>query len=254
MIRRLLCLLTVASGCLLALSATQAQEEKKKTEKTKEQIQQERMQRLTLAFDLAAEGRKRNAQEYLITAAGMLRRLSEIPDLKDMEKFKEKLEITGPGKAEADKDITPKTLLKLSDELFKEASDNAVAAGYSVDKLIKAAKERETSDKEERDVVGGPRAIAKLIGPGQTHTYTFSIFSHAHTRWAIESSHPVHVNVVHLGPPNAVLVNHVGQFATANWYPLSWNPAYYAKVKATPITIRVMNNLKAPVKYQMIIQ
>jgi hypothetical protein len=207
------------------------------------------MQRLQTAFDLAAEGRKNNAPEYLITAADMLRQLSSIPDLKTMKKFDEKVEVTGPGKVE---EAAPRTLLQLSDELFKEASDSGAAAGVDVDKLIKVAKERKATG--ERDVVGGPRAVVKMIGPGQTHTYNFSIFTHAHTRWALESNLPLHTSVVRTGPANSVLFNHVGTFGTASWYPLAWNPALYGKFKSTPVTIRVLNNLKVAAKYQMIIQ
>src|ERR1039457_5649548 len=84
-------------------------------------------------------------------------------------------QILRAGKKGLDKDFTAPTLLEQSDELFKEASDTGAALGINVDKLIKLAKERETSDKEERSLVGGPKSIAKQIGPGQLHTYKFTL-------------------------------------------------------------------------------
>ena len=160
MMRKWTCLLALAGGCLLVLSASsEAQKEKKaepakekKVEPTKEEIQRERMRQLMMAYDLAHQGRKKNAPEYVITAAAILRQLSSIKDLQEMKKLNVKPKITGgDGKPGLDKEYKALSPLEQSDALFKEASDMGAALNINVDKLIKLAKERETTDKEERD-------------------------------------------------------------------------------------------------------
>ena len=183
MLRKLTCLLALTGGCLLVLSASsEAQKEKtaepakeaqkaKKVEPTKEEIEKanaeirhERLQKMMMAYDLAAQGRTKNAPEYLITAAGMLRLLSSIKDLQEMKKLDVKLGFTdGDGKTERVKELKAPSLLEQSDELFKEASDMGATLNINVDKLIKRAKERETTDKEERAILGGSWSTTRRI-------------------------------------------------------------------------------------------
>src|SRR5436190_12869869 len=98
MFRKCSVVLMVASTTLVLVAAlTQAQEEKKakKTdEEMKEETRQEHLKKLMRAYDLVVEGRKLNAPEYLITAAGMLRQLSDVSALQQMKKIDEKPEIT----------------------------------------------------------------------------------------------------------------------------------------------------------------
>src|ERR1019366_488872 len=141
MLRKWTCLLAIAGGCLLLTAPSEAQKQKK-VETPKEQIQEERLQKLVTALDLAAQGRDKNAPEYLITAAGMLRQLSTIKDLQNMKKLDVKVEVTGDKATVEDKEATMTSLKQQSDDLFKEASDMGATQGVNVDKLIKLAKTR----------------------------------------------------------------------------------------------------------------
>ncbi len=255
MIGKRMVVLTVACAVLhLAPTPGQAQKEKK-VEKSKEEIQEERMKKLMTAYELAEEGRQQNAPEYLITAGAILRQLSSLKDLQEMKKI-DVPEITGPGKAEQDKEVKVKSLLEQSEALLKEASGMGATPGIdvNVDKLIELARKRPIPDKEERAVIGGPRLIGMIIGPGQTHTYNLVILTHGHTPWAFEANRKLRVQVVHQGGPNNVWFDQVTTLAGKTWYPLGWNPGYYSKHKTAKITIRVMNNLSVPAYYQMMIQ
>src|SRR5438876_8097655 len=119
-------LLTLTGLCLLALSApSTAQKEKGAKELTEEEksaiIRQERMQRLVMAQELAAEGRKKDAPELLISAASILRSLSAIAEMNKPKVSEVKPEIKGDGDAELDQEIPPLTLKEQSDQLFKDA-------------------------------------------------------------------------------------------------------------------------------------
>src|ERR1051325_2387780 len=139
MLKKAIWVVAVTAGCLVLVgSPLHAQKEKKQTD---EEIQQERMQKLITAYQLAEQGRKENAPEFLITAAAMLRELSRQEGLQKIKPVdfkatvevdgktipKAKLEITGTGKAELDKDVKPKSLLEQSNELYADASDMAAS-------------------------------------------------------------------------------------------------------------------------------
>jgi hypothetical protein len=239
-------LLLAGAWGLLLLAQAPAQREKK-VEKTDQEIAVERMQKLMTAYELAAEGRKKNAPEYLITAAGMMRRLSAIQALNAVPKSDLKPEISGDNAA--DKDAKAPTLREQSDEIFKEASDMGATLNVNVDKLIKIAKERETVDKEERAVVGGPKQVAKMIGPGQTHTYTYTMITTSYTQWCFNSNFPLQVTVVHK-ESQTVWVSSVTTYAAKAWPPF-WHPNPKAK-QTVVITIR--NPHKQQVQYQKVIQ
>jgi hypothetical protein len=257
MIHKLALVLLAAAGLLLASVPSPAQKDKdEEAEQANEKIRQERMKTLITAHELAAEGYKRDAPEYLITAAGMLLRLSALKDLQAMKKFDEKPEITGPGDSEQDKEAKLLTLRELSDKWFKDASDMG-ASVPGVDALIKLVKKRETTDKGDRDaLVGGPRHIAMKIGPGKTHTYNFEIFTHKHTLLQFQATHPLRVIVTHAAKTGgATWLDEIATHGGADWYPFGWNPQGYAKVPKATITIRIMNiTNKTPAHYQMIIQ
>jgi hypothetical protein len=255
MIRKWLYVSTVAGVALVFAWASGQAQEVEKVEINKQAIKQARMRKLTSAYELAVEGRDLKAPEYLITAAGILRQLSEIPDLKAMDKFEEKPEITGAGKAEDDKELVPLTLLQQAEKWFNEASSiGAVPGSVNVDDLIKQAKVRKISDREARTVVGGPRQVSRVIGPGQTHTYNYNLDTHSHTHWAFTANRFLHVHIVHAGAPNNTWYNGVTTFGKASWYPLGAHPAYYLKHKNARITIRVENNLGLAAQYLMMIQ
>jgi hypothetical protein len=247
--KKLTGLVVLAGGSILLLSAQTPAQKEKKVEKTDQEIAVERMQKLMSAYELAEEGRKKNAPEYLITAAGMMRRLSAIPALNAVPKSDIKPEVTGDNKAPVT-DAKMPTLREQSDELFKEASDMGAGLNVNVDKLIKLAKERETVDKEERAVVGGPKQVAKMIGPGQTHTYDYTLLTGAYSQWFFKSSIPLHVSVVHK-ENSYIWLDTTTAFASKVWHP-NWHPN--PKVKQAVIVIRVKNNSKQKAEYQMMIQ
>ena len=249
MLRKWIGLLATIGGCLLLTVPSQAQKQKK-VETPKEQIQEERMQKLITAYDLAAQGRTKNAPEYLITAAGMLRQLSSIKDLQDMKVSDVKPEIKGDGKADLDKQIKAPTLSEQSDELFKEASDMGATLNVNVDKLIKLAKERETTDKEERAVVGGPQQIGHLIGAGQHHSYKFMAYTGQPFYWAFQASSPLRVSVVHDENQNAFFLG------TTRAVSKSFMPKFHPNpsIKVATITVLIINNSKVPAQYQMVMQ
>jgi hypothetical protein len=208
-------------------------------------VQQERMRRLAMAYELAETGREKKAPEYLIAAAAMLRHLSGIQDMQNMKRFDVKPEITGPAGADADKEIKAPSLREQSDEWFREASDLGAASNVNVDKLIKIAKERETTDKEERSVFGGPRRIAMLIGPGQTHSFNFLLGGLDEAQWAFQSSATLHVSIVRADRKHGLSAN--GTFFTKVWTSAQ-------QTAPTPILIRITNQKKTPAQYVMTIQ
>jgi hypothetical protein len=248
MLRKLSLLLALTGGCFLALSApTQAQKEKK-FEMPKEEIQRERIQKLASAFEMAEQGRRLKAPEYLITAAGMLRQLSAIKDLDVMKTHEVKPEIKGEGDANSNKEVKASSLLEQADELFKDASDLGALQGVNVDKLIRQARNRDLI--EERAVVGGPKQISRLIGPGQYHVYHFHFFDHASTNWVFKSTALLHVSVVRADIDNAYFLDNT-KFATRHWTP-GFQPN--SKVHQVPFVIRVQSYQKHPVQYQMFLQ
>src|SRR5258708_1527085 len=118
MTRKCSWLLAFTGLCLLMLTApSPAQKEKKSgevSEEKKAEIREERMQRLMMAQNLAAEGSKLNAPEYLITAAGILRKLSYIPAMNEPSPSEVQPEIKGDGDKALDKEIKALSLKKKS--------------------------------------------------------------------------------------------------------------------------------------------
>src|SRR5438034_490609 len=98
MLQKWSCFLAIMGGCLLMVAPPSHAQVEKKVQKTDEEVQQERMQKLMTAYNLAEQGRTKKAPEYLITAAGMLLHLSPIKDLDKMKPYDIKPEITGAGK------------------------------------------------------------------------------------------------------------------------------------------------------------
>src|ERR1700690_1628949 len=95
-------LLALTGLCLLILSAPSTGQNKKGgkelTEEDKAAIRQERMQKLILAQELAADGRKKYSPELLISAASILRSLSQIAEMNNAAVSEVKPEIKGDGK------------------------------------------------------------------------------------------------------------------------------------------------------------
>ena len=209
MLRKWTCLLAIAGGCLLLTAPSEAQKQKK-VETPKEQIQEERLQKLVTALDLAAQGRDKNAPEYLITAAGMLRQLSTIKDLQNMKKLDVKVEVTGDKATVEDKEATMPSLKQQSDDLFKEASDMGATQGVNVDKLIKLAKTRAAEEEsklpeEQRALVGGPRQIGRFIGPGQVDSFQVTFIHGFPNSIAFSSNRMMRLTVVRDSNDNVVV-------------------------------------------------
>jgi hypothetical protein len=246
MLRRLTCLFTIAGGCLLVTMPSQAQKEKK-AETPKEQIQEERIRKLMTAYDLAAQGRDKNAPEYLITAAGLLRQLSTIKDLQNMKKLTVKVEAATDKAPAAEVEVPMPNLAKQSDEWFKEASDAGAALGVNVDKLIKLAKDRAAEEEsklpeEQRAVVGGPKFIYRVSAPGQVDVYTLTLIKEYPTTFAFGSSIPMRVSIVH------------GNFVWLNMTGASCQRTFLASSDNRTIVIRVQNATKLRATYQMAVQ
>src|SRR5437763_1692817 len=116
--------LPLVGVALLGLMAPALAQKEKKVEKTAEDVQQERLRQLLTAYDLAAQGRTKNAPEYLITAAGLLRELSTLKDLQEMKPLDAQVEVTGEDRpAPADKQAAVPSLARQAEDLFQEASD-----------------------------------------------------------------------------------------------------------------------------------
>lgn len=240
-------LMAITGLCLLALSASstaQKKTAKEFTEEEKEAIRQERMQRLIMAQDLEALGRKKDAPELLIAAASILRSLAEIPEMNKPKVANVKPEIEGEGTAEVDEELPPLTLSEQSERLFKDASD--MALNKNVDELIKLIKSRE--DREERSPVGGPKHVHRAIGGGRTHSFKFNLVNHTPTFWVFQSNIPLHVSVVRRDDSNAWFL-HTTMHAARTFHPI-FNP----KAKKAPITIRVKNLTKKTAQYQFVLQ
>lgn len=248
--KKLTGLVVLAGGSILLLSAQTPAQKEKKVEKTDQDIAVERMQKLMTAYELAEEGRKKNAPEYLITAAGMLRRLSAIQALNAVPKHDIKPEVAGDNK-ELDKAAKAPTLREQSDELFKEASDMGAVLNVNVDKLIKLAKERETVDKEERAVVGGPKQVTQVIKPGQTLTYKYTLITGAYSQWFFQSGAPLVVSVARGDDNQPYYWSGGTTWASRVWQP-HWHPN--PKLKQAPINVQIQNFSKQPVQFQMMIQ
>jgi hypothetical protein len=238
-------LLAVAGGCMLLTAPSQAQKQKK-VETPKEQIQEERMQKLVTAYDLAAQGYQKKAPEYLITAAGLMRQLSSIKDLQEMKKLDVKVEVEGDKRTAAEKELVMPGLAQQSNDWFKDASDMGATAGVNVDKLIELAKKRAADEEsklpeEQRAVVGGPRAIARYSLPGQVDTFTVTLIKGYPTAFGFTSSSPLRLTVVHGTNP---WVDAVGA---------AYQRTFAAALTNNTIVVRVQNTTKVRAQYQMFI-
>ncbi len=251
MTRKWLWLLAVTGLCLLTLtvpSTAQKNVGKELTEDERSAIRQERMQKLIMAQELAAEGRKSQSPETLLAAASILRSLSGIGEMNKAAVSEVRPEIKGDGKAELDAAIPPLTLLEQSDQIFKDASDIAADVGVNkeVDKLIALIKKREII--EERAVVGGPKQVCRKIGGGQTHSYTFKIFTIAPLPFVYRSTLPLRVSIVRDDDFNAYYKGVTMHMAH------TFHPGYNPAKKTAPITVRISNMTKLPAEYQFMFQ
>lgn len=247
MVRKLTWLLAITGLCLTVLTAPSRAQDEKKVVPTKEEVRLERMQKLMQAYDLAEQGRKKKAPEYLITAAGILLHLSPIKDLQEMKPQEAKP--IGDQKAGSDKEVKSPTLLEQSESLFKDALDMGKFQGAKVDTLIKLVKERETSDKEEYGVIGGPRQISRTLANGQIYAFHIKLDAKSPTNWAYRSTVPLIVSVVHDEISNPYY------FGTAMSGGRQILPGGHLNAKYTAtLTVRIRNVSGRPAQYQMMFQ
>ena|ERR1043165_9456689 len=245
--------LVMLTGCGLMMWSDSAEAQKdKKDERTQEQKDKdflnEQMNRLARAYELVAEGRDKNAPEYLITAAGMMQQVAGVQALNKPPKLDIQPEITEGNKDAVVEDKSPLTLLDQSAELFKEASDMGAAQGVNVDPLIKLARSRKPN--ETRSVVGGPKKVCATIGPGATAKYTYTLRTNDYSQWFFNSKATLTV-AVRRADNNQPFYWGKTTYASRVWHP-NWHPN--PKVKQAPITIMVQNYSKKKVHFEFMLQ
>jgi hypothetical protein len=255
MLRKLFCVAVIAGAGLLVLSAPSPAQKDKKVEKTDLEIRDERMQKLTSAYEMAAAGRDKQAPEFLIAAASILRELSQFKELQPENLQPEITDDQGVVQPAAKAVKTP-SLLEESDEMYRDAKDMAAIINVNVDKLVAKAKTRvddeirKNAGIEKRAVVGGPKSVAAVVKPGQTATYRYTLMTHAFSQWFFNSVAPLTVSV-RRADDNQPYYFGVTTYASRVWHP-HWHPN--PKIDRAPIIIQVQNFSKQPVQFKMMIQ
>ncbi len=158
---------------------------------------------------------KNKAPEALITAAGLYRKLSRV----NMTARDDKPTIeVPPGSKDAPLDQVNKltNFEKESKELLDQARLMGLEMKLDLDPLIKAATTRELK----RYVVGGPKYIARQIGPGQQHQFRITIQGNPQhslpSGFAFGSTFPMNIGVQH---GNHVWVYEFTQISQHMWWP-----------------------------------
>jgi len=245
-------LIIAALGLLMLSTPLTAQKGKPKkvelNEEEKAALRQECMSRLVMANELYAEGKKRDMPELLISAASILRSVSQYPEMNNPAISDVKPEIKGEGTALDEVVAKPRTLRDQSDAIFEEASrrfDDPIA----LDKIIATIKKREEEieKKEQRAVFGGPKQIARLIAPGQTHSFDFKLINNAPAPFMFEGSIPLHISIVRTDDKNAWFAGQTNMLAR------TFHPRYNPKAVIAPITIRIHNPTGKKAMYQFML-
>ena len=179
---RWLALLFVSGAALAVLAPAGVDAGKTKAEKrAEEEAEKERAAQqknadlvsdLVTAYRLADLGRKQKSPEMLITAAGMLRQLSNAK----LGTVKEQPVIENAKGEKTDDDpsklvVKAASLLDEANDLFDEADAMGQLQKANVGALIKLVKDRPLVGY--RDVVGGPRSITRNIGGHQNNSFNF---------------------------------------------------------------------------------
>jgi hypothetical protein len=226
--------LCASGGCLALLGPTsvdaQKGKEPKPAEKSPEERNAEILNDLMTAYRLADMGRSQKAPEMLISAAGMLRRLSVV----NLDTITEKPIIEDEnGKKVADQsegDVKPLTLKEEANELFDEAAAMGLELTLKLDGLIKLAKERPLPPGY-RGLVGGPKRIHRKIGPHRTETFHVHFRSGRPAVIGFHASHAMHLYVVRTD------INHV-------WLDVMTRNHHDARIAGTLAPVR----LKDPIR------
>jgi hypothetical protein len=201
---RWLACLTLACGIVAASLAPRAasEEPKAKTEQEKQaEARSEAAGQLALAQTLAARGRKNHSPLELITAAEVLRRLSEpVQDLRVEPKVEGKAG-SGEGKAEPLMSTEEEANLLLADAASmatKQVREGKLseAGAAAIESLAKEVK----GIKSTRGAIGGPKRRSGFLYPGQAHTYRidFDGWSMSRVFVSSEGRSPVRVTVTNL--------------------------------------------------------
>ena len=205
------------------------------------QVKSKAVELVGVAYQLAEIGRETRSPETLVAAGGMLRRIH----LQTQGKLAEP---TDKVTDEAGKELKTQTAATPSFEaeanrLFTEASDLAAEMGpqmaNAVDTLIKAARERKC---ESRDAVGGPKAVTRVIKPGETQVYTISFYTGRPAAFSFRSTDaPLRCKLRWEGYVHFEQVVKFGQYG--------WVPDPKGGIAAKTYVISIHNETKRPTTY-----
>jgi hypothetical protein len=239
-----------AVGGLLALlpTATQAGKKPKYDPEAEEKKAQENyMKDLIMAYRLKELGLDKNTPARaasLLAAAALFQDLSTVKPGKALE-AKPKIEV-GEGDKNAklvDEVLDAPDLAKEAANLLKQAKQLNEADNLHLEALIKQI---ETPEKKSRHVIGGPKQVARAIGPGQWQTYTLNVVPNAPVNFAFHGSFPMKVTIVRSDIANPWYDDIVANLSTT-FHP-GGSPTGHV-----PITIRVINVSNQGGTYQMFV-
>ena len=106
--------------------------------------------------------------------------------------------------------------------------------------LIKAVKD-DPGGVSERGAIGGPKMIARVIGPKQMHTWTFAFDTHSVGAIGFEAAAPLHCKMV-----NQDGRGHFDQILAVGRY--TWQPKGQAGYRVFVVTIRNPSTIAIPYK------
>jgi hypothetical protein len=177
-------------------SAQKAQKDDPETEKRKADEQKEQyLKDLMTAYRLKELGQDKDnpSPECLIAAARLFKRLSKV----QLGKIEEKPEIEADEKGAKLLDEAAKApdLEEEARDLLDQARAISSARKLNLDALIKDVEQNTNA----RATVGGPRHIARKIGPRQTQTFQFTILSKHPWHVGFRATAPLHTWVHHIG-------------------------------------------------------
>jgi hypothetical protein len=176
-------------------SAQKAQKEdpeaaKKKADELKEQY----LKDLMTAYRLKELGQDKDnpSPECLIAAARLFKRLSKV----QLGQIEEKPLIEAEEKGAKLLDEAAKTpdLEEEARDLLDQARALGAERKLNLDALIKDVEQNTNT----RATVGGPRHIARKIGPGQTQTFHFTILGKHPLYVGFRASAPLHTKIHHI--------------------------------------------------------
>jgi hypothetical protein len=185
--------------------------------------------------------------ESLITAARLLKEVPKPAKVTDAPEV---------GKADGAPEDTDTTLSKEEPiDLGAEARELLERARLLVDRTLtdpkmKGASEVLIADAERlsgtRDLRGGPKAISRHLGPGQTHAYHWVWDNHLPASASFRSTYPVHVSIVQ---SNGVRI--AGGYGSSGAHSWIANGPGRPNGKGIHFTLTISNPHRVPVRYEL---